>query len=276
MPETTRSAGSRMDVPAYAELRGHVPAGLQLGSVPATTRSGGRRTSPAPPRSSTRSPVSERGAVFTLDHALDAFDPPMARARKAPRHELLSQPRRVPRRRAARVLPAGHLPGRRPAAPPGVGLRLLQRGGRRRHPGRHARPGRAAVGREAHRRPRDRRRHRGPAGRRGHPARPPRRARSRRRPARPGAPRAGRAGPSRRPGPRPHRVDPLVPRRRRRRCAPRSATGAGPPGSGRAASSRSGCGTTRSRCSPPTPSPSRCFPWCPTARTSTPRRRTPG
>jgi kynurenine formamidase len=31
-----------------------------------------------------------RGAVFSLDHALDAFDPPMARARKAPRHELLA------------------------------------------------------------------------------------------------------------------------------------------------------------------------------------------
>jgi kynurenine formamidase len=31
-----------------------------------------------------------RGAVFNLDHPLGAFDPPMARARRAPRHEILS------------------------------------------------------------------------------------------------------------------------------------------------------------------------------------------
>jgi kynurenine formamidase len=31
-----------------------------------------------------------RGDVFNLDHALDAFDPPMALSRKAPRHELFS------------------------------------------------------------------------------------------------------------------------------------------------------------------------------------------
>ena len=43
---------------------------------------------------------------------------------------------------------------------------------------------------------------------------------------------------------------------------PRSATGGGRPGSGRAGSFRRGCGTTRSRCSPPTPSPSRSCPSC--------------
>ncbi|GAA3357451.1 cyclase family protein [Saccharopolyspora gregorii] len=31
-----------------------------------------------------------RGAIFSLDHALDAFEPPMARARTAPRHQLLA------------------------------------------------------------------------------------------------------------------------------------------------------------------------------------------
>ena len=262
-------------MPAYAELRGHVPPGSSWGVF---------RDDPE------RGTANFAGAAQVLDAVAGVRARCGVQPRPRPRRvrpadgpgpqgtppRAAVEPRRVARRRAARVLPAGHLPGRRPAAPPGVGLRLLQRGGRRRHPGRNAGPGRPAVGREAHRRARARRRHRGTAGRRGHPARPPRRARSRRRHARPGAPRAGRAGPSRRPGPRPHRVDPMVPRRRRRACAPRSATGDGPPGSGRAASCRSGCGTTRSRCSPPTPSPSRCFPWCPTARISTPRRRTPG
>src|SRR6478736_1751880 len=34
--------------------------------------------------------IVSTGEVFSLDYALDAFDPPMARARGVPRHEILS------------------------------------------------------------------------------------------------------------------------------------------------------------------------------------------
>jgi kynurenine formamidase len=89
VPETTRSAGPRMAVPAYAELRGHVPPGSSWGVFTDDPERGTANFAGAAQVLDAVAGV-ERGAVFSLDHALDAFDPPMARARKAPRHELLS------------------------------------------------------------------------------------------------------------------------------------------------------------------------------------------
>ncbi|MDT7580815.1 MAG: hypothetical protein QOK35_2079 [Pseudonocardiales bacterium] len=89
MPETTPAAGSRMAVPAYAELRGHVPPGSSWGVFTDDPERGTANFAGAAQVLDAVAGV-ERGAVFSLDHALDAFDPPMARARKAPRHELLS------------------------------------------------------------------------------------------------------------------------------------------------------------------------------------------
>jgi hypothetical protein len=88
VPETTRSAGFRMAVPAYAELRGHVPPGSSWGVFADDPERGTANFAGAAQVLDAVAGV-ERGAVFSLDHALDAFDPPMARARKAPRHELL-------------------------------------------------------------------------------------------------------------------------------------------------------------------------------------------
>jgi kynurenine formamidase len=89
VPETTPAAGSRMAVPAYAELRGHVPPGSSWGVFADDPERGTANFAGAAQVLDAVAGV-ERGAVFSLDHALDAFDPPMARARKAPRHELLS------------------------------------------------------------------------------------------------------------------------------------------------------------------------------------------
>jgi kynurenine formamidase len=89
VPETTPAAGSRMAVPAYAELRGHVPPGSSWGVFADDPERGTANFAGAAQVVDAVAGV-ERGAVFSLDHALDAFDPPMARARKAPRHELLS------------------------------------------------------------------------------------------------------------------------------------------------------------------------------------------
>ena len=74
---------------------------------------------------------------------------------------------------------------------------------------------------------------------------------------------------TRRPGPGAHRMGELVPRRRQHHPRRRSGTPAAAPDSGKASTCRNGCGTTRSPCSPPTPSPSRCFPWSPTAPSPT-------
>ena len=88
MPETTPAA-SRMNVPAYAELRGHVPPGSSWGVFQDDPERGTANFAGAAQVLDAVATV-ERGAVFNLDHALDAFDPPMARARRAPRHEILS------------------------------------------------------------------------------------------------------------------------------------------------------------------------------------------
>ncbi|MDA3629633.1 cyclase family protein [Saccharopolyspora sp. WRP15-2] len=76
-------------VPAYAQLRGHTPPGSSWGVFPEDPERGMANFAGARQVLEAAASV-ERGAVFSLDHALDAFDPPMARARKAPQHELLS------------------------------------------------------------------------------------------------------------------------------------------------------------------------------------------
>ena len=85
----TAPAASRMDVPTYAELLGHVPPGSSWGVFRDDPERGTANFAGAGHVVDAAAAV-QRGAVFNLDHALDAFDPPMARARKAPRHELLS------------------------------------------------------------------------------------------------------------------------------------------------------------------------------------------
>jgi len=79
----------RSDVPAYAQLGGHVPAGSSWGVFRNDPERGTANFAGATQVRHAAAGV-RRGAVFSLDHALDAFDPPMARARKAPRHQLLS------------------------------------------------------------------------------------------------------------------------------------------------------------------------------------------
>jgi kynurenine formamidase len=76
-------------VPAYAELGGHVPPGSSWGVFRDDPERGTANFAGAAEVLDAVAGV-RRGAVFSLDHALDAFDPPMARARKAPQHELLS------------------------------------------------------------------------------------------------------------------------------------------------------------------------------------------
>ena len=89
MPETTPAAASRTDVPAYAELRRHVPPGSSWGVFPEDPERGTANFAGATQVLDAAASVRD-GRVFSLDHALDAFDPPMARARRAPRHELLA------------------------------------------------------------------------------------------------------------------------------------------------------------------------------------------
>ncbi|KAA5835210.1 cyclase family protein [Saccharopolyspora hirsuta] len=79
----------RPGAPAYAELRERTPPGSSWGVFPEDPERGMANFAGARQVLDAVASV-DRGAVFSLDHALDAFDPPMARARKAPRHELLS------------------------------------------------------------------------------------------------------------------------------------------------------------------------------------------
>lgn len=73
-------------VPTYTELR---PPGFSWGVFPADPERG--MANFAGPQQVLDAAASvTRGAVFSLDHALDAFDPPMAKTRKAPRHELFA------------------------------------------------------------------------------------------------------------------------------------------------------------------------------------------
>lgn len=80
---------ARWEVPTHAELAGRRPPGSSWG-VFTTDPERGTANFAGADEVRAGAAVVTRGAVFGLDHALDAFDPPMARARSAPRHEILS------------------------------------------------------------------------------------------------------------------------------------------------------------------------------------------
>jgi kynurenine formamidase len=88
VPEAT-PAPTRRDVPAQLCVRGHVPPGSSWGVFRDDPERGTANFAGAAQVLDAVATV-RCGEVFNLDHPLDAFDPPMARARKAPRHELLS------------------------------------------------------------------------------------------------------------------------------------------------------------------------------------------
>ncbi|RSM78198.1 hypothetical protein DMH04_33915 [Kibdelosporangium aridum] len=76
-------------MPTYAQLREHVPPGSSWGVFDQDPERGmANFAGPAQVLGALASVT--RGAVFSLDYALDAFDPPMARARSVPRHELFA------------------------------------------------------------------------------------------------------------------------------------------------------------------------------------------
>jgi len=75
--------------PSYDELLARTPSGASWGVFAETPGRGMASFAGAEQVAAAAASVS-RGRVFNLDHALDAFDPPMARARKAPEHEILS------------------------------------------------------------------------------------------------------------------------------------------------------------------------------------------
>ncbi|MFD9700108.1 cyclase family protein [Lentzea sp. NPDC059081] len=75
--------------PSYADLLDRDPPGASWGVFRDDPERGTANFAEAAQVAAAAATVT-RGAVFSLDHALDAFDPPMARARSAPRHELLS------------------------------------------------------------------------------------------------------------------------------------------------------------------------------------------
>ncbi|WP_290055590.1 cyclase family protein [Amycolatopsis solani] len=79
----------RRDVPTYAELGAHVPPGSSWHVFDQHPERGTANFA-GPAHVAAAAATVTRGAVFSLDFALDAFDPPMARARSAPRHELLA------------------------------------------------------------------------------------------------------------------------------------------------------------------------------------------
>jgi kynurenine formamidase len=76
-------------IPTYAHLRDNVPSGSSWGVFDHDPERGMANFA-GPEQVLAGITTVGRGVVFNLDHPLDAFDPPMARARKAPRHELLA------------------------------------------------------------------------------------------------------------------------------------------------------------------------------------------
>lgn len=74
-------------VPAYADLAGRVPAGSSWGVFTDDPERGTANFAGAAEVLAGAATIT-RGVTFGLDHAPDAFDPPMARARSAPRHEI--------------------------------------------------------------------------------------------------------------------------------------------------------------------------------------------
>ena len=76
-------------VPSYAELAANVPPWSSWDVFGADRERGTAGFAGADEVLAAAGAV-RRGAVFNLDHALDAFDPPMSRARRAPQHEVLA------------------------------------------------------------------------------------------------------------------------------------------------------------------------------------------
>lgn len=77
------------EIPTYAQLRDNVPPGSSWGVFERDPERGMANFAGAEEVLAAAATVT-RGAVFNLDLPLDAFDPPMARARKAPRHALFA------------------------------------------------------------------------------------------------------------------------------------------------------------------------------------------
>ncbi|MCD1284353.1 MULTISPECIES: cyclase family protein [unclassified Brevibacterium] len=75
--------------PSYDELSDNSPSGSSWG-VFADDPGRGTANFAGPAEVVSAAAGVSRGAVFNLDYALNAFDPPMARARRAPDHEILS------------------------------------------------------------------------------------------------------------------------------------------------------------------------------------------
>lgn len=82
---------SAVNVPSYAELRDRTdaPPGSSW-HLFADDGERGTANFAGPGEVRSAAGLISTGEVFSLDYALDAFDPPMARARAVPRHEILS------------------------------------------------------------------------------------------------------------------------------------------------------------------------------------------
>lgn len=75
--------------PRYSELANNSPEYSSWG-VFADSPERGMGNFAGPQQVARAAATVTQGKVFNLDYALNAFDPPMARARKAPQHEILS------------------------------------------------------------------------------------------------------------------------------------------------------------------------------------------
>jgi kynurenine formamidase len=85
----TTARPATLTVPPYEQLQANVPPGSSWGIFQQDPERGMANFA-GPDQVLAAAAAVTRGITFNLDHALDAFDPPMARARRAPRHELLS------------------------------------------------------------------------------------------------------------------------------------------------------------------------------------------
>ncbi|SDS91606.1 Putative cyclase [Brevibacterium siliguriense] len=74
--------------PNYAQLETNTPSGSSWGVFGDPDRGTANFAGATEVREAAAAVV--RGEVFNLDYSLSAFDPPMARARRAPEHEILS------------------------------------------------------------------------------------------------------------------------------------------------------------------------------------------
>lgn len=78
------------EYPSYAELASNTPPGSSWGVFDGAEAGRGMANFAGADEARAAAGSVSRGEVFNLDYALNAFDPPMARARKAPEHEILS------------------------------------------------------------------------------------------------------------------------------------------------------------------------------------------